>query len=247
MSIHSHDDDGTSDAALSQAVLTPRGGFMARPGLKTPPRHAVVVRGGNADVSADIPVARSSCPPPASPSNPPPSDEARLASCDKVTLPAIPRLPVIEMPEGELEKFDTLLPPPPDSAPAAWTPRSIESVPPPSDAPVASSVRDSTPTIPAPRRRSRWSIVAAAAIGLLLGIVSIAMTMSGTSSAARPSEPQPIAAAAQPVAAAEPQPARDPAVELPTSASAEVQPPTLPAAPARAVQLPIAGRKKSIF
>jgi len=246
MSIHSHDDDGTSDSVISRAVLTPRGGFMARPGLKTPPRHAVVVRGGNADVSDEIPVARSSCPPPASPSNPPPSDEARIASCDKVTLPAIPRLPVIEMPQGETEMFDTVLPPPPDSAPAAWTPRSVESVPPPSDAPVASNVRNTAPTIPAPRRRSRWTIVAAAAIGLLLGIVSIAMTMSGTWSAARQPEPQAIAAADQLAAASEPEPTQDPAQQVATSASASAaaQPPTPPAAPARPLQ---PGRKKSIF
>lgn len=53
---------------------------MARPGLKEPPRHAVVVRVGDAPATDEIPLARQSKPPP----------EPVLTEDDKVTLRAIP-------------------------------------------------------------------------------------------------------------------------------------------------------------
>ncbi len=76
MSSKLHDDeDDPLDAppARSGDAMTPRGGFMARPGFKTPPRHAVVVRVGDAPESEHIPLLRSSCPPP------PPTDEAAVS------------------------------------------------------------------------------------------------------------------------------------------------------------------------
>ncbi|HYQ18768.1 MAG TPA: hypothetical protein VEQ58_23495 [Polyangiaceae bacterium] len=221
---------------------TPRGGFMARPGLKMPPRHAVVVRGGNAAVTDEIPVARSSCPPPAPTSQPVPSPRSLTASSEKVTLPAIPRFAGIEALSDELTppKLETLLPPPPDSAPRAWGPRALESVPPPSDAPVANSVRPAPAA--APRRRSSWAIVAAAAIGLLLGLVSIATTTGSRSSTPAPAA-QPVA---QELPVLAPLPSPPPSSEVAAVSSASLpQPAALQ--PARPAQQSVPSRKKSIF
>jgi hypothetical protein len=249
MSTHSHDDDSSSDLSpvVSRAVLTPRGGFMARPGLKNPPRHAVVVRGGNAELSGEIPVARSSCPPPPPAVEQRPSDPAPVASCDKVTIPALPRLPTIDLSERVTAKLDPVLPPP-DSAPAAWAPRSIGSVPPPSDAPFATNVRESTLSAGAVKRRSGWTIVAAAAIGLLLGLASIASTLGRAHSAAQQQpEAQPLGVAPPNAPAARPLPVpqapatrRDsaPAPSALSAAATPAQPPAPSPAPAR---------KKSIF
>jgi hypothetical protein len=173
-SSHSPDDEDPLDSApaTSGEALTPRGGFMARPGMKTPPRHAVVVRGGDAPESEDIPLARSSFPPP-----PPPSAPAPPSASEKITLRAIPT------PSS-----------PPDAAPEATSapfvasvPPVVESLPPPSDAAVVASVRG-----PASARRtrgSRWTIVAAAAAGLLLGFASVAARMRAADVAA---QPQPV-------------------------------------------------------
>src|SRR5690348_7822181 len=68
----------------SAEAVTPRGGFMARPGLKEPPRHAVVVRGGDITPEEEIPRLRSSVPPP------PPSEPPPLSASEQITLRAIP-------------------------------------------------------------------------------------------------------------------------------------------------------------
>src|SRR5688500_11574857 len=110
------DESSDEPAAPSRDAVTPRGGFMARPGLKTPPRHAVVVRGGDVEPSESIPVARGSQPPPAPASEPPPP-----SASDVVTLRAIP------IPKSEL-------PAPKDFAPPQPSPAGpVESLPPPSD------------------------------------------------------------------------------------------------------------------
>ncbi|HYJ08752.1 MAG TPA: hypothetical protein VEX18_07075, partial [Polyangiaceae bacterium] len=87
-----HDDDRypQEDALLEPAepsrdAVTPRGGFMARPGLKPPPRHAVVVRVGDAPATAEIPKARGSKPPP-----PPLLTPPALSEDEKDTLRCIP-------------------------------------------------------------------------------------------------------------------------------------------------------------
>jgi len=253
MSTPSHDDDNSSDLdpVVSRAVLTPRGGFMARPGLKNPPRHAVVVRGGNAEPTGEIPVARSSCPPPAPAAEPRPSDPAPQAACDKVTIPAIPKLPTFDLPEPVTPRLETL-PPPPDSAPAAWAPRSIGSVPPPSDSPVATSVRGATPSTPLFKRRSGWAVVAAAAIGLLLGVASVATTLDsgGAHGSAQPVEPQPLAAPL-PVSPARPLSPQVSAARLKSTPATSVTPASASAAsaavPAQVSPAPAPARKKSIF
>lgn len=151
---------------------------MARPGLKQPPTHAVVVRGGDAPVTEEIPVARASFLPP-----PPPSDPQALALREKDTLRAIPRR---SAPPPDL----TPVPPavmPPVAAAASMRPAAavldslrpvMESLPPPSDGPVAAGSGDVGSPRSRPSHQSRWTIVAAAAAGLVLGMASIATTMS---------------------------------------------------------------------
>jgi hypothetical protein len=171
----SHDDARDESSVLSSEALTPRGGFMARPGLKPPPRHAVVVRVGDAPESEDIPVARPSIPPP------PPSEPAPISSSERITARAIPKPstpppPVTRM-DDELEQRRqrerqmTV----PSAVPGELARRhALESSPPPSDAPLVSHVRDSEPPRSRPAASSRWPIVAAAAAGLVLGLASVA-------------------------------------------------------------------------
>jgi hypothetical protein len=242
MSTHLRDDDGQSEfGVVSRPVPTPRGGFMARPGLKTPPRHAVVVRGGNAPVSSEIPVARSSAPPPPpSEAAAQPQPEVSVSSSDKVTVRALrtPGPPTV----GESgERLQVPAPLPAHDAPI--TPRSagaLESTPPPSDGPVAKSVLETTGQGRAARRRSNWPIVIAAAIGLLLGLVSVAMRAQVSPGAAARSEAEPLAPELPRAQAA-----------LPTTRALETRPPgettrVTPAPSARQAQ-PLAPRRKSIF
>jgi hypothetical protein len=155
----------TPGSGISDAdVETPRGGFMARPGLKAPPRHAVVVRGGDAPPPEEIPVARSSFLPP-----PPPSEPMPLDASEKITLPAIrtPRAPRLD----ELAAATEVQVP---------TPKAVfESAPPPSDAPVVATLAERSSSVPRSRRaqRSRLTILAAALAGLSLGIVSVVTTV----------------------------------------------------------------------
>lgn len=166
----SHDDPSPdSGPVFSREAVTPRGGFMARPGLKPPPRHAVVVRVGDAPTSEAIPVARSSFPPPA-PSEPPP-----ISASDKATLRAIPS---VRVPRLATVVFDE----PPRSSVSSVPPAAhvaLESAPPPSDSPVTQSI----PPESSPRSRHRgsaWTIVAAGAAGLILGLLSVFATRGGT-------------------------------------------------------------------
>ena len=247
MSTDSQDNDSTSDlgSVVSCPVPTPRGGFMARPGLKTPPRHAVVVRGGHAAISEEIPVARSSCPPPP-PGLSTPSQPAPTASSEKITLPAIrtPKPPAIRA-LNDVPKLETMLPPPPDSAPSAWAPRGrAESSPPPSDAPVATSVPPLTQSVLPSRRRSGWAIVIAAAVGLLLGLVSIATT-SGSRGAAHSVAAQPVAQELPVIALPSPPPSTEVAANSSAAAPPQASPP--PSAAARPASLALPTRRKSIF
>lgn len=226
----SHDDEAPSvaGAVISQDALTPRGGFMARPGLKAPPKHAVVVRLGDAPESTQIPEARSSMLPPAPPSEPPP-----LSSSEQITLRAIPLAGPTARPA------DTTAQPTP--------PVVVESVPPASDAPVVTQLPEPPASAPPSRRAIslRWTTVAAAAAGLILGLVSVATTAGpprGASRApattatieARPAHlasagvPQPsaFAQASPPPASAEPPPAPVPAVPAVRSPAAPSRPPS---------------------
>lgn len=167
-STDSHDDPSPeAGPASSQDALTPRGGFMARPGLKPPPRHAVVVRGGDAPVSEAIPVARSSFPPPA------PSEPEPLSLSEKATLRAIP---TAKLPRISSVVFDE--PPPRAPSEPPLGPRLIESAPPPSDAPLVQSIPPESSLPRSCRRSSSWTILAAGAAGLLLGLASVLATRS---------------------------------------------------------------------
>jgi hypothetical protein len=154
----------SADAGISESEIeTPRGGFMARPGLKAPPRHAVVVRCGDAPEPGEIPVARASFLPP------PPCEPGPETSSEKVTLRAIPTPRLPQMSRDARAPLATH---------AASTPAVLESVPPPSDAPVVASVDRFSP-VPRSRhaQRSRLTIAAAAVAGLLLGIISVVTTV----------------------------------------------------------------------
>jgi hypothetical protein len=234
-SSQSHDDDPLDSApAFSSDAVTPRGGFMARPGLKTPPRHAVVVRGGDVPDYEHIPVARSSAPPP------PPVKEPVLASADeKITLRAIPTPPS-----------------PRADAPSVSLPRVVESVPPPSDAPMVASSYESS-SGPASRRGAgaRWTIVAAAAAGLSLGLVSVAARLRQP-----PAGPPTPAAVAQPQSVATPAELADRGTSSSNPVVASASPrPSASVAPAidpsrervrldtRAPRLAVPSAKRSIF
>ena len=173
MSAHSHDDDPLeSSPVLSGEAITPRGGFMARPGLKTPPRHATVVRGGEAPESDDIPRLRSSLPPP------PPSEPVVPSSAEKVTLRAIPT-PTPPRISSVVHASESL-------APAALS--ATEPLPPPSQGPLSDAPLVASLPPPAPQRpsNSRWTIVAAAAAGLILGLASVAAKVQSQGAAAGP-------------------------------------------------------------
>ena len=247
----STDSDPSDSSPISSGqVETPRGGFMARPGLKAPPRHAVVVRGGDAPESAEIPIARSSFPPPPA-SFPPPESLS-----EKVTLRAIPT-PRAAAVVARAAAYA----PPPAVARAAATmaaeptrlPVVLESVPPPSDAPVVASVEERSSPVPrSPRAaRSRLAILAAATAGLVLGVASVFTTVhvrSGASSspaAAGPVEGTPLAAV--PETAVPPPKAESPAPGSSVGderqlAKPEPASPAPPPAPPRG-----AGAKRSIF
>jgi hypothetical protein len=163
MSLDSSKSDPPSARAISEAdVETPRGGFMARPGLKAPPRHAVIVRCGDAPAPEEIPVARSSFLPP------PPSELAPESMSEKITLRAIPTPRALEL-DVAARSFTHV------ASPGAV----LESAPPPSDAPVVASVVERLSPVPRSRhaQRSRLTILAAALAGLVLGIISVITTV----------------------------------------------------------------------
>jgi hypothetical protein len=167
-----HEDDLLEPAEPSREAVTPRGGFMARPGLKPPPRHAVVVRVGDAPATKEIPRARGSKPPPP-PLTPPVS--ARLSEDEKDTLRCIPTPSPTPLAVGPVSAPAPLSAPAPASNPApAPAPVVLESVPPPSDMPVVASVRPES-TRGRASRSSRTAITLAAAAGLTLGLGSVAM------------------------------------------------------------------------
>jgi hypothetical protein len=174
MSAQSHDDEDPleSSPVMSSDAITPRGGFMARPGLKTPPRHAVVVRGGDAPESDDIPRLRSSLPPP------PPSEPVVPSNDEKVTLRAIPTPKPPSVTEAS-PASDSLAPSPPAAT---------ESLPPPSQGPLSDAPLVASLPPPASQsvKNSRWTIVAAAAAGLVLGLASVAAKVQSQGVAAQP-------------------------------------------------------------
>jgi hypothetical protein len=172
-------DPSDSNPISSGQIETPRGGFMARPGLKAPPRHAVVVRGGDAPESPEIPIARSSFPPPPPASFPPPESLS-----EKVTLRAIPtpRAAAVVARAAVYSSAAATAPALVTTAATAPTrlPVALESVPPPSDAPVVATVDDErSSSVPRSQRaaRSRLTILAAATAGLILGVVSVVTTV----------------------------------------------------------------------
>lgn len=197
MTSHSHDDEDPLDSApVSADAITPRGGFMARPGLKLPPRHAVVVRGGDAPLSEHIPRLRPSVPPPPPASMPAPPS----ASDEKITLraiptPASPRVaPVVAtLAVSEASAVVESLPPP-SNAPSSRSPLS--------DAPFVTSPLDEAPHSQK-ASGSRWTIVAAAAAGLILGLASVAAKVAAPGAA---SQPPPAVTLAMPVAMPNPAP-----------------------------------------
>lgn len=209
---------------------------MARPGLKPPPRHAVVVRGGDAPITEAIPVARSSFPPPA-PSEPAP---APLSASDKATLRAIP---AARVPRISTVVFDQPTPTPRASEPPP-SHAALESAPPPSDAPLVQSIPPVSAEPRSRRRSSGWTIVAAGAAGLILGLASVLATRGSGVNA-----PEASIAAAAPIVEA-PQPAAAEAAPATASATPSVSaPPSAPKARVEATPAkpPIATIKKSIF
>ncbi|HKY35069.1 MAG TPA: hypothetical protein VJN18_03950 [Polyangiaceae bacterium] len=242
----SHPDSGSDDdleqPVLTRDALTPRGGFMARPGLKAPPRHAVVIRGGDVEPSEDIPLVRASQPPPTPAREAPP-----VSSNEQVTLPAI------LTPKSEVA---TLL----DLSPPALVAPPLESLPPPSEMPVVASVGASDLEHARVRRRarSRWTIVAVAAAGLLLGSASIAATCAQRNtepkSAAAPPGPAEVLAPPRRTTLAQQPPGLQSAFghapSLAPSASSGAPLPTAPAArqvPAASGRARQVGSKRSIF
>jgi len=217
MTSHSPDDEDPLDSApVSADAITPRGGFMARPGLKVPPRHAVVVRGGDAPLSEHIPRLRSSVPPP-----PPTSVPAPPSTDDKITLRAIPTpaSPKVEAMPATPAVIESL--PPPSNAPSSRAPLS--------DAPFVTGALDEAPRSQRPSG-SRWTIVAAAAAGLILGLASVAAKVAAPGAAAQPPQGVTLAApaalpgpaAATPVLAnSAAEPAKGMAAPAPSSERAE--------------------------
>lgn len=247
----SHDRSARSSSPpLSEDAITPRGGFMARPGLKSPPRHAVVVRVGDAPTTDNIPVARPSVPPP------PPSEPAPESPSEKITARAIPRPstpapPAVaearaldaEAARREREQKMTI----PSSLPGELARvHALESSPPPSDAPLVSSLRDREAPASRRARSSLWPIVAAAVAGLVLGLATVATRMHanqvGAPAAMATLEAAPLAAA-QPASALASRPAK-PVPAPSTSASLLLKdhaaPPSRPASTSP-------GAKRSIF
>lgn len=232
----SHEDPSPdSGPVFSREALTPRGGFMARPGLKPPPRHAVVVRGGDAPVTEAIPVARSSFPPPAPIE--PESEPAPISMSEKVTLRAIP---TPKLPRISSVVFDDPPPSPRESEPAPPSYVALESAPPPSDAPLVQSIPPASSRAGSRRNGSGWTIVAAGAAGLILGLASVLATRGGSESA--PVAAAPPVVELQPALVVEPPPA--PKAATPSTEA----PPVAPKAAVTASAKPaVATAKKSIF
>jgi hypothetical protein len=240
MSSSDSQDDPSPDSGtvFSREAVTPRGGFMARPGLKPPPRHAVVVRGGDAPLEEAIPVARSSFPPPA------PSEPEPLSMSEKATLRAIPKA---KLPRLSTVRFE--VPPPAWHDAAPPVPHvALDSAPPPSDAPLVQSVPPVSSGPRTRRQRSGWPVFVAGAAGLLLGLASVLATRGGSSdtpdasaatlAAARPVASPPEALPASPVpAATTPTPEASARAELP-AATGRAEPASKP---------PTAPLRKSIF
>jgi len=165
---------------------------MARPGMKAPPTHSVVVRSGDVPLSDDIPLGRLSVPPSARS-----SVSVDVSRRERDTQKAVPK--------------PGYRPPPPSNEPAAGRHADsftagpgIESSPPPSDGTMVASVPAPTAT---QRRRSRlpsWTIAAAAAAGLVLGLGSVATTLrlehSNAASPGGPVAAQPLVRAVGPSA-----------------------------------------------
>ncbi len=162
----------------------------ARPGLKSPPRHAVVVRGGDRASNRAHPAvcARASHRHHRRPS------PSRRPRARRITLRAIPTpvsskaaaLPARSAPPV----VDSL--PPPSNAPLSKAPLS--------DAPFVSSVSETFAGPESQRSgRSRWTVVAAAAAGLVLGLASVAARVYAPGAAAQP--PRAVTLSAPPVAA----------------------------------------------
>lgn len=197
---------------------------MARPGLKPPPRHAVVVRGGDAPISETIPAARSSFPPAPSHEVPPPP-----SSNDKATLRAIPA--AARVPHFSSVVFEPARPSAFSSAPPLAG-AALESAPPPSDAPLAQSIPPEHGARPTRRAASVGAILAAAAAGLALGLTSVLATFH------RQQAHAPVAAVQAPTVAP---PIEEPASE--TLASPRVLAPT-PSAPVPVSSVPAATRTR---
>jgi hypothetical protein len=249
----SHFDSSDSDPpdvspVSSGQVETPRGGFMARPGLKAPPRHAVVVRVGDAPQSEEIPVARSSFPP-APPSFLPPESLS-----EKITLRAIPTPRTAQALARPAAPAVAQVAAATMAAPPAPLPPVLESVPPPSDAPVVTKVEERSSSVPHSQRaaRSRFTILAAALAGLVLGIVSVVTTVhvrdAGSSSPAAAAHIEgaalavvPATASAAPSGATSPVPASSVSSER-RVAEREAAAPPAQQAPARGT-----AAKRSIF
>jgi hypothetical protein len=228
-----HDDPSTESGPVSSGeAVTPRGGFMARPGLKPPPRHAVVVRGGDVPLEPVIPVARSSFPPPA-------PAEGELEPMDE---PATVRaIPAMRVPRFSTVVFDDAATAP--HAPPPYAPAVLESVPPPSDAPLVQSVPPVSAGSRAHVNNARWTVLLAGAAGLLLGLASVVATRSTEDLAPIAASPR-YSPAAPITQTHEVLPtARDGA---PPSAIAST-PPAPPSSPAALVKPPVATPKKSIF
>lgn len=234
------DELNPESGTVSRHILTPRGGFMARPGLKPPPTHAVVVRGGDAPLTEEIPVARSSFLPPPPPSDPALSEKDTLRAIPRRSTPPADLMPPSVPARAEVTPMPPMLPPP--MVPLDSLRPVIESLPPPSDAPVATSVDEALPRLPL-KNRSRWAIVAAAIVGLLLGMISVATTVHVTEPGA------PVAAAPLPPPVVVEQPKARPApVVAPVKEPAQVKPAVSVVAPAREpARAPQPAPKHSIF
>lgn len=230
----SHDDPPPdSGPVFSSEAVTPRGGFMARPGLKPPPRHAVVVRGGDVPVEQAIPVARSSFPPPA------PSEPEPVSMSEKVTLRL---LPTPRVPRISSVVFDE-----PPRSPRAFemrpAPLTLESSPPPSDEPLVQSV---PPVSVGPRSRRKgagWTVFVAGAAGVILGLASV---LAARSARERPADSSstPLAAAA---AVAEPEDAVPASTIRVATTPPSPAPAARPSASAASPKPPVAAVKRSIF
>lgn len=225
---------------ITRDAPTPRGGFMARPGLKPPPRHAVVVRMGDSPASDEIPLARSSVPPP-------PDSGVELPTSAELASPPVPS----SDPSGALAT--------PNESVAAADMGASEAAP--SSVPPSAAPRSDAPltaSLPPPRRRTasvRLIVAFSAAAGALLALGSLLR---------RPSSSAPVEVVAAPAAAAVSAPpvqdeaasaALEPELDSPApSADVVRQPPALPhplprnaAHPRHTAPRAVGSAKRSIF